>query len=268
METKKIYTTEDTAATMGLDACTHEIESADESVQTEEIKDKPSKTGTVVSAAAGVAVGVGIGAAAAGVAAATGLMDGMLGTEEAAAAEETDYHDAIADMTAGTEAYVEPQPVEMPAAPAAAATSAAAPAPASTVTAPTVNPDEVADDIIAAEFVDPVDAAAPDQLFDVADVGYVYNVNGESMLTATVHDAAGNELYMVDVNGDNILDVVADQEGNVVDFVLGGATQSDLQLIQAQAQGEEPGYIANEDNNLDLNDNSFEADIIDPTTFA
>lgn len=262
METKKIYTTEDTAATMGLDACTHEIESAAESAQTEEIKEKPSKMSTAASAAAGVAAGIGLGAAAAGAAAATGLMDGIIGTEEAAEGT-TDYHDAIADMTAGTEAYVEPQPVEMPA-PEAAAT----PAPAATVTAPTVNPDEVADDIIAAEFVDPVDATAPDQLFDVADIGYVYNVNGENMLTATVHDASGNELYMVDVDGDNILDVVADQEGNVVDFILGGATQSDLQLIQAQAQGDEPGYIASEDNNLDLNDNSFEADIIDPTTLG
>ncbi|MCM1140798.1 MAG: hypothetical protein NC453_19690, partial [Muribaculum sp.] len=79
----------------------------------------------------------------------------------------------------------------------------------------TVNPDEVAEAIIAEEQVDPNDIDLADVVnFD--EIGTVYTVDGESYTAAAFHDAAGNELVMVDVDGDDVFDIITDMEGNVL----------------------------------------------------
>lgn len=76
-----------------------------------------------------------------------------------------------------------------------------------------VNPDEVAEAIISEEQVDPNDIDMADVVnFD--EIGTVYTVDGESYTAAAFHDAAGNQLVMVDVDGDNVFDIVTDMEGN------------------------------------------------------
>lgn len=82
-------------------------------------------------------------------------------------------------------------------------------------TTETVNPDDVAEAIIAEEQVDPNDIDMADVVnFD--EIGTVYTVNGESYTAATFHDAAGNQLVMVDVDGDDVFDVITDMEGNIL----------------------------------------------------
>lgn len=79
----------------------------------------------------------------------------------------------------------------------------------------TVNPDDVAEAIIAEEQVDPNDIDMADVVnFD--EIGTVYTVDGESYTAAAFHDAVGNQLVMVDVDGDDVFDVITDMEGNVL----------------------------------------------------
>ncbi len=72
---------------------------------------------------------------------------------------------------------------------------------------------DVAEAILAADEVDPAD-------FDMAEVisfdeiGTVYTVDGEGYTGASFHDAAGNQLMMVDVDGDEVFDILTDMDGN------------------------------------------------------
>ncbi len=86
---------------------------------------------------------------------------------------------------------------------------------ASTSTSDIVNPDEIAEAIIAEDRIDPNDIDMADVVnFD--EIGTVYTVDGESYTAAAFHDAAGNDLIMIDVDGDNVFDVITDYDGNYV----------------------------------------------------
>ncbi len=264
METKRTNT--EAAVEIQLDGRVNEnafVENANENQKT-------SKSGMVASAAAGLAAGAAIGATAAAVV--NGDLDLDFGRETVAAAPATegavdnDVHDAIAGL-AGDEPYVEPQPIEMPAPEPVAVEPAVVETP--TIAAPTVDPNVVAEDVLAAEMIDPTDInAAEAQLTvnDINDVSYVYTVDGERLTTLAVQDANGEDMYMVDIDGDMIFDAIADANLQPIDIVAGGASLSDIELMQQQGQ---VGYMAQTDADAEMmNDDSFEADIIDPSTLA
>lgn len=93
----------------------------------------------------------------------------------------------------------------------------------------TVNPGEIADAIIAEEQIDPNDIDVTNVVnFD--EIGTVYTVDGESYTAAAFHDAAGNQLVMVDVDGDDVFDVITDMEGNMLAQVPGNLTVDDAEL--------------------------------------
>lgn len=78
-----------------------------------------------------------------------------------------------------------------------------------------INPEEIAEALISEEQIDPNDIDMA-EVVNFDEIGTVYTVDGESYTAATFHDAAGNQLIMVDVDGDNTFDVVTDMEGNVL----------------------------------------------------
>ncbi len=119
---------------------------------------------------------------------------------------------------------------------------------ANTTTSDIVNPDEIAEAIIAEEKIDPNDIDMADVVnFD--EIGTVYTVDGESYTAATFHDAAGNNLIMIDVDGDNVFDVITDHDGNLIAEVPGNLSVGDAQEDIA----EDDVYLAydNEMDNVD-----------------
>lgn len=101
-----------------------------------------------------------------------------------------------------------------------------------------VNPDEIAEAIIAEDQIDPNDIDMAD-VVDFDDMQTIYTVDGETYTVATFHDDAGNELVMVDVDGDNVFDVVTDTELNPLvteegQYVsAGGMTTDDVEMNMA-----------------------------------
>lgn len=91
-----------------------------------------------------------------------------------------------------------------------------------------VDPDEIAEAIIAGNEIDPVDIDMED-IVNFDEIGTVYTVDGESYTAATVHDASGNNLVMVDVDGDNVFDVITDYDGNLIAEVPGNLSVGDAQ---------------------------------------
>lgn len=89
-----------------------------------------------------------------------------------------------------------------------------------------VNPDEIAQAIISEDHIDPEDMDMADVVnFD--EIGTVYTVDGESYTAAAFHDAAGNDLVMIDVDGDNVFDVITDYDGNLISEVPGNISVGD-----------------------------------------
>lgn len=122
-----------------------------------------------------------------------------------------------------------------------------------------VNPDDIADAIIAEEQIDPNDIDVADVInFD--EIGTVYTVSGESYTAAAFHDPSGNEMMMVDVDGDEIFDVITNTDGELVADDAGGMTVSDAEIMI----NDDSTYLAHTDtDDQDLPDGeSFMNDII------
>lgn len=130
----------------------------------------------------------------------------------------------------------------------------------SSTTSDTVNPDEIAEAIIAEDKIDPNDIDMADVInFD--EIGTVYTVDGESYTAAAFHDAAGNNLIMVDVDGDNVFDVITDYDGNLIAEVPGNLSVGDAQEDIA----DDDVYLAydNEMDNVDeYGDDSLAEDLM------
>lgn len=76
-------------------------------------------------------------------------------------------------------------------------------------------PDEIAEAIIAEEEIDPDDLDMANVVtFD--DIQELNTPDGQTYTAAQLHDNAGNSLQMIDVDGDNTFDVLADGEGNLL----------------------------------------------------
>lgn len=131
---------------------------------------------------------------------------------------------------------------------------------ANTTTSDTVNPDEIAEAIIAEDKIDPNDIDMAD-IINFDEIGTVYTVDGESYTAAAFHDAAGNNLIMVDVDGDNVFDVITDYDGNLIAEVPGNLSVGDAQEDIA----DDDVYLAydNEMDNVDeYGDDSLAEDLM------
>ena len=92
-----------------------------------------------------------------------------------------------------------------------------------------VNPDDIALAIVAGEEIDPNDINAAD-ILDFAEVGTVYGADGTEYNGAYATDINGDEIVMVDVDGDNEYDVITDVEGNLLACGDTGVNTSDAEL--------------------------------------
>lgn len=130
----------------------------------------------------------------------------------------------------------------------------------STTTSDTVNPNEIAEAIIAENKIDPNDIDMVD-IINFDEIGTVYTVDGECYTAAAFHDAAGNNLIMVDVDGDNVFDVITDYDGNLIAEVPGNLSVGDAQEDIA----DDDVYLAydNEMDNVDeYGDDSLAEDLM------
>lgn len=109
-----------------------------------------------------------------------------------------------------------------------------------------VNPDEIAEAIIAEEKIDPNDIDMVD-IVNFDEIGTVYTVDGESYTAAAFHDDAGNDYIMIDVDGDDVFDVIADGEGNLIAEVPGNISVGDAQE-DIEDDGEYLAYDEDYDN--------------------
>lgn len=113
-------------------------------------------------------------------------------------------------------ANVEPEPVDVNTQQPVVQQEAVVAEPEQTVSnSETVGPNAIADAIISEQEIDPNDLDM-DDVINFDEIGTVYTVDGESYTAAAFHDAAGNELVLLDVDGDDVFDVVTDMEGNLL----------------------------------------------------
>ena len=202
---------------------------------------------------AGKSVVAGVVSGAAGMVAGAATGVGARIAYEHFTAEEQPLADAEEVVVEQEPEVVEPQPVV--AEPQPVAQEVVEPI------APEVDANEVAENIISGEAIDEVDAAQADFPFVVDGMQEVYTVDGELQMQAYVTDGEGNDMVLVDVNGDNIFDAAVDTDGSLI-AEIGGVSASDIELMYAQQHLDTPEYIES-GNDVALNDNSFEQDIID-----
>ena len=121
--------------------------------------------------------------------------------------------------------------------------------------APEPAPEDIVDVIV--EEIDPQDIDMEDVLL-VDEIGTVYTVDGGELNAALIHDPQGNQAVMIDVDGDQVYDVIATPEGDVIAQVPGDIDVSDVELLYAQQHGHS-GYI--EQNDFDVAMNEEHGDI-------
>lgn len=124
-----------------------------------------------------------------------------------------------------------------------------APQPESTMD-PIPESEDIVDVIV--EEIDPHDIDMEDILL-VDDIGTVYTVEGEELNAALIHDQNGNQAVMVDVDNDNVYDVIATSEGDLIAQVPGDVDVSDVEILYAQQHGH-TGYIEQNDFDTTMND--------------
>ena len=96
------------------------------------------------------------------------------------------------------------------------------------VTDEAVNPDGIAEAIISEEKIDPNDIDMED-IVNFDEIETVYTVDGQSITAASFHDGSGNNLIMIDVDGDDVFDLITDYDGNFLAEVPGNLSVGDAQ---------------------------------------
>lgn len=109
------------------------------------------------------------------------------------------------------------------------------------------------DDLLAVEAVDPHDVEA-DDLAEYGEVGVIESENGV-MQNYAVFEMGDDQLAMVDLDGDGVFDIMADEYGNTMDMSdpdMPAFTVSDAE-VQMQEQNGQYEYMAQTDldNNTD-----------------
>lgn len=120
-----------------------------------------------------------------------------------------------------------------------------------------VNPDDIAEAIISAEEVDPNDNDMAD-VFEFDSVGTVYTSNGEVVTIANMHDEEGNELAMVDVDGDSQFDHITTADGSEVLGSADGYTVADAEM---EIMGDDT-YLAQNELDNEIPDTDFSQDMM------
>lgn len=120
-----------------------------------------------------------------------------------------------------------------------------------------IDPNDVALEIIAGEEIDPNDINAAD-VFDIAEVGTIYGADGEEYNGMYATDINGNEIVMIDVDGDVEYDLITDVEGNVLAQGDTGINVSDAELQLNNAAT----YMAADDTNSLIAPENMVDDII------
>lgn len=124
-----------------------------------------------------------------------------------------------------------------------------------------VNPDEIAEAIIAEEQIDPTDIDA-DNIVIFDEVREEYNAYGERETVALFHDNEGNELVMVDVDNDQVFDIVTDTGGDFLGFVDdAGITVHDAEVSLAD-ENTYVGYTDDMDDDSNFCDESLLDDML------
>ena len=110
-------------------------------------------------------------------------------------------------------------------------------------------------DVIVTE-IDPLDIDMED-IFFVEDIGVIYTEDGSELNVAVISDGLGTTNMFIDVDGDQVYDLVATEDGEI-DQIPIDLDVSDMELIYAQ-QHSYDGYI--EPNDFDIAMNEENSDI-------
>ena len=124
-----------------------------------------------------------------------------------------------------------------------------------------VNPDDVAQEIVEGDFIDPTDNDAPD--LAIASVGTIETLDGQVFTAAQIMGEDGDNLYVVDLNHDDVLDVVTTSDGSLVDVVDGTLTVDDVESIITQEDPNQGYLAATDDTSATL---GLDGDIMDNIT--
>lgn len=106
-------------------------------------------------------------------------------------------------------------------------------------------PEEIAQDIIGKEEIDPEDIDTP-SVFTVDGFTTVYDEMGNEVDAATIHTSDGTQFLLADKDGDGVFEGVYDNGGNFVAMAESNITQSDLQTMFDPTGG----YLAANDLNM------------------
>lgn len=101
---------------------------------------------------------------------------------------------------------------------------------------PNVDPEIVADDLIAGEYIDPNDIDYESIPFQ--EVGIIETVDGQQLTAAVFTGKDGEEMAMIDVDGDQKYDYVMNNQGELVEDVQQfGITKSDSESMISEGEG-------------------------------
>lgn len=103
-----------------------------------------------------------------------------------------------------------------------------------------VNPDDVAQEIVEGDFIDPSDNDVPD--LAITSVGTIETLDGQVFTAAQIVGGEGENLYVVDLDNDDVLDVVTASDASLVDIVGGTLTIDDAESIISQEDPNQ-GYL-------------------------
>lgn len=120
---------------------------------------------------------------------------------------------------------------------------------------------EIAQEIIGEDYIDPTDIDAPN--LDIASIGTITTADGQELAAAQIISDNGDELYVVDVDNDNVYDIVADAYGNTIGDI-GTLTVGDAEIIITE-NGGDTGFLADNGNDGTTDDllSGIENDIVD-----
>lgn len=129
-----------------------------------------------------------------------------------------------------------------------------------------VNPDDIAEAVISGDEIDPNDIEAED-IVAFEEIREVYTVDGESYTAAIFHTPDGEELAMVDIDGDDIFDIITTSDVENDLYSGNAAYAGDLALSVSDAEmmiNDDNSYLAHtEQDDVELPDGeNFMNDIL------
>lgn len=185
--------------------------------------------------------------------------------EELTAQQQTDNGQSSQETTNGnTESISQPQPTDSSQQPQTAEGTQGAQASQSTTAQngqSTDSPEQIAENIIGTEEIDPEDIDAP-SVIAIDGLTTVFNENGYEVQAAVVHTPDGTQYLLADSDGDGVFEGVYDMAGNYVAYAEAQITQSDLETMMDQTGG----FLAINDSDKITSNGDPTNDIIDTET--